>query len=274
MNFANNWNVQLYQPDAESAKWRLILRFLGVESTPIREEQRIATLLLEGEPGLVIFDRQLLGESFATLGTACEWWIKRGGGIALSGTSSGLWPIPESFLNAVTDISERDPFAINDLLQRFVSSYSRNHPRLETRLPALYAQGEGTSHICEIMNLSPGGAFIRTTQNLPAHDCELLVNVPLMGMHKELELVGRVVRHVTPHEQNNYIQGIGIQFVAPESAQCLTELNNYLRYMVANDEAIAPQVTPFSGYRGARDEIASASLQQGKGRERKLSTIR
>lgn len=274
METVTNWLVQLYQPDTESAKWRLILRCLGVEATPVRDEVRLSNLLLEGDPGLVIIDRNLLGESFATLGSACSWWIERGGGIALSG-KSGLWPLPQTFLETVTDISERDPFVINALLKQYLSGYSRNHPRLEIRLPGLFALGQGSgSQICEIMNLSPGGAFIRTIHALPEHGAELLVSIPLMGMRKEVELAGSVIRHVTPCEENNFLQGIGISFDAKKVEPILADLNGYVRYVIASDEALSPQITPFSGHRAAvreSDQVETpppASLPRGRDRAR------
>lgn len=275
MKSSINWLVKLYQPEVDSVKWRLLLRFLGLESTPLQDEKELTQALLHDPPGLIIFDRVLLGEAFTAIESICLQWIERGGGIALTG-HAGLWPIPDPFLAKVTDIAERDPFTINVLLQRFVTSYSRQHPRLETRLPGLYARAVGNSQICEIMNLSPGGAFIRTTENLPLSGEELRVNVPLIGMHKEIELSSRVVRQVLPNETNNYAQGIGVSFIAEENHSVLIELNNYMRYVLAHDEALDPQVTPFSGCQSRRKDLASMPLSSRpvKGREQALTPIR
>lgn len=267
-----NWLVKLYQPEVESVKWRLLLRFLGLESTPLQDEKELIQVLLHDQPGLIIFDRSLLGEAFTVLESICLQWMERGGGIALTG-HAGLWPIPDYFVSRVTDISERDPFTINALLQRFVSTYSRQHPRMETRLPGLYSRAVGNSQICEIMNLSPGGAFIRTTETLPLFGEELQVNVPLIGMQKEIELSSRVIRQVLPNETNNYAQGIGVTFTEEENSQVFRELNNYVRYVLAHDEALDPQVTPFSGCRSRRTEYEekSFSSRSHKGRERTLA---
>lgn len=275
MKSPTSWLVKLYQPEVDSVKWRLLLRFLGVESTPLHDEKELTQALLHDQPGLIIFDRALLGEAFVDIESICNQWIERGGGIALTGHNA-LWPIPGHFLARVTDISERDPFTINALLQRFVSSYSRHHPRLETRLPGLYARAAGNSQICEIMNLSPGGAFIRTTETLPLSGEELLVNVPLIGMRKEIELSSRVVRQVMPNEANNYAQGIGVSFMAEKSSAVFVELNNYVRYVLTHDEALDPQVTPFSGCQSRRNDHATVSLSSRpvKGRERVLTSIR
>lgn len=275
MKSAKNWLVKLYQPEADSVKWRFLLNFLGVESTPLQDENKLTQALLHDQAGLVIFDVALLGEVFTAIEANCLHWMERGGGIALTG-HAGLWPIPEHFLARVTDISERDPFIINALLQRFVSNYSRHQPRLETRLPCLYARSSGATQICEIMNLSPGGAFIRTTETLPLSGEELRVNVPLIGMHKEIELSSRVVRQVLPSETNNYAQGIGIRFIAEENSAAFLELNNYVRYVVAHDEALDPQVTPFSGCRSRRNDHVLKSLPAPsvRGHERILAPVR
>lgn len=269
------WRVNLYQPDSESAIWRLLLRVLGVEATLIRDENGLSEALLQSDPGLFIFDRALLGEAFPVLGTSCFRWLDQGGGVALTGTE-GLWPIPANFLSRAIDIADRDPFAINILMQNFVSSYSRLYPRLETRLPGLYARGAGKVQICEIMNLSPGGAFIRTTEALPASGEELQLCVPLIGLRKEIEISSRVVRQVLPNELNNYSQGIGVRFIADKNSSAFTELNNYVRYVIAHDDALLPRINPFFACRSKRDESNGSSSQKSisKGRERTLMTNR
>jgi Tfp pilus assembly protein PilZ len=275
MESAKKCLVKLYQPDADSVKWRFLLNFLGVEATPLQDEKALIQTLLYDPAGLVIFDAALLGEAFAALGANCFHWLERGGGIALTG-HAGLWPIPEPFHSRVTDISERDPFIINDLLRRFVPTYSRHQPRLETRLPCLYARGSGASQICEIVNLSPAGAFIRTTETLPLSGEELRVSVPLIGMHKEIELSSRVVRQVLPSETNNYAQGIVVSFIPEENSSAILELKNYARYVLAHDEALDPQITTFSGCRSREKGSVLKSLpaQSVKMYERVLAPIR
>lgn len=269
MKSAKNWLVKLYQPETESVKWRFLLNSLGIESLPLQNEKELALALLHDQPGLIIFDRPLLGELFTAIEASCNQWLERGGGIALTG-HAGLWPLPDAFHAKVVDISERDPFIINAVLQRFVSTYSRQHPRLEMRLPGLYTGTAGHCQICEIMNLSPGGAFIRTTETLPLTGEELQVNVPLIGLHKEIELTSRVVRQILPNEVNNYAQGIGVSFIAEEGSPVFVELNNYVRYVIANDEVLDPHVTtPFSS---CSTRGQGRTVQSLKGSERSLQT--
>ena len=268
MKSPKKWLVKLYQPETESVKWRFLFNFLGVESIPLQNENELTQALLHDKPGLIIFNRALLGEAFTAIESVCSQWLERGGGIALTG-HAGLWPIPDAFHAKVVDISERDPFIINALLQRFVPTYSRQHPRLETRLPGLYTGSAGYCQICEIMNLSPGGAFIRTTEALPQSGEELQVNVPLIGLHKEIEIASRVVRQILPNEANNYAQGIGVSFMAEENTPALVQLNNYVRYVIANDEAFDPQVSNYSdsNARGNMSEMeTSMSRPVSRGR--------
>ena len=245
MKTPNRWAIKLYQPDSDSVNWRFLFNFIGVESFPLRSKRKLLQSLLSDQAGLIVLDRNLLGEAFSDLEPICSQWMERGGGIALTGLA-GEWPIPDSFLARVTDISERDPFTINALLQRFVPTYSRQHPRLGNRLPGLYARSTGNYQLCEIMNLNPGGAFIRTTEALPAHGDELRVNIPLIGLQKEIELNGLVVSQLFPSEANNYSQGIGIKFIGEGNPFFFAELNNYVRYVLAHDETLDSQVPPFS----------------------------
>lgn len=273
MKFPKNWLVKLYQPEAESVKWRFLFNFLGVESAPLRNEKELTQSLLNDEVGLVIFDHILLGEVFPALEPSCLQWVARGGGIALTG-QSGCCQLPASFLAMVTDISERDPFTINALLQRFVPTYSRQHPRLGTRLPGLYTRVTGDCQICEIINLSPGGAFVRTAESLPSTGEDLRITVPLFGLRKELELNGRVVSQILPNEANNFAQGFGVKFIAEENSPVFVELNSYVRYVLANDAALDPQIPSFSGSRSKKigHDIKSLPLRSAKGQERTLAT--
>lgn len=265
MKSSNKWTIKLYQPDFESVNWRFLFNFIGVESSPLRSEKKLLQSLLSDQAGLVVFDHNLLGEAFSALEPACSQWIERGGGIALTG-QAGQWPIPDPFLAKVTDISERDPFTINALLQRFVPTYSRQHPRLGNRLPGLYTRSAGNCQICEIMNLNPGGAFIRTTEALPASGEEIQVNIPLIGLHKEIELNGRVVSQLFPSEANNFSQGIGITFIGEKNPLVFAELNNYVRYVLAHDETLDPQFIPVSGNKSKKigHNVKSLSVKTEK----------
>lgn len=272
MNSPTRWQVKLYQSETDSVKWQFLLRFLGVESTLLRNEKELLQTLLHEQPGLIIFDRVLLAKAFSILESHCTQWLERAGGIALTG-HIGPSPLPAAFLARVTDISERDPYKINTLLQRYVPTYSRQHPRLGTRLPGLYTRSNGVCQICEILNLSPGGAFIRTTENLPSPGEELRVTVPLFGLQKELELTSRVVSQFLPSEANNYVQGIGVRFMVGEDSPVFVDLNNYMRYVLANDETLDPQVSPSFDSR-ARRKLMAKSLSPVKVVERTLAPVR
>jgi hypothetical protein len=76
MESAKKCLVKLYQPDADSVKWRFLLNFLGVEATPLQDEKALIQTLLYDPAGLVIFDAALLGEAFAALGANCFHWLE------------------------------------------------------------------------------------------------------------------------------------------------------------------------------------------------------
>lgn len=240
-----SWSVKLYQPEVDSAKWRLFLRFLGVESTLLQDQGALIHVLLTDAPGLIILDYAFFTDVFAVNASIYSSWMERGGGIALTGCDAQRM-VPELFLTRITAISERDPYTLNSLLQRFIPTYSRQFLRMETRLPGLYARAAGDSQICEILNLSPGGAFIRTTESLPGSGEEVWVNVPLLGLHKEVELRSRVVNQILPNEGNNYTQGISVSFVREENSSALNDLNDYAQYVLAHDKALDPQIPSFS----------------------------
>lgn len=271
MKFSSNWLVRLYQPEAESAKWRFLLRFLGIETVVLRDEKELEEVLVHGPKGLLIFDRSLLTDIFPRVEQLCMKWFEHGGGIAVTG-EVGIQTLPLSFLTNITDISERDPFTINSLLQQFVPTYSRQHPRLATRLPGLYSRSSEKSKMCEIVNLSPGGAFIRTTEALPLSGELVEITVPLIGLRKEIELRGRVINLVLPTEQNNYLQGIGVRFVAEEDSIHITELNDYMRYVLTHDEVFDRNNSTHSGTQICKGIKKSAS-RSVKGRDRTLAPI-
>lgn len=273
MRYPDNWLVKLYQPEADSVKWRFLFNFLGIDSLPLRNERDLTHSLLKDETGLVIFDHGLLGEAFQRIESTCDQWIERGGGIAVSG-HNGCSSLPAEFLARITDITERDPFTINALLQRYIPTYSRQHPRLGTRLPGLFSRVTSSGQICEIINLSPGGAFIRTTESLPSCGEELLLVVPLLGLRKEVELECSVVSRILPSEFNNYIQGIGVRFTAEEGSPALAELNIFVRYVLANDAVLNPRISPLndSSSKKIGHDIKTVPMRTVKGRERMLTT--
>jgi hypothetical protein len=116
--------------------------------------------------------------------------------------------------------------SLQQLLRRRVESYSRQHPRVDTNLPGLYASGNN-SQFCEILNLSAGGAYIKLGSPLAQGLEEVKLFIPLLGMKKELELLSEVVFQTKPSEENNYQQGAGIRFRI-EDVETARQLEDYL----------------------------------------------
>lgn len=234
------WYVQTWQPEDERAKWRAIFRRLGVDTLLLADEQRTADLLCHGPAGLAVLDRQLLAAARDRLLAACEWWIDRGGGIALTGAATDL-VLPARLQETMTDISGRDPILINALLQQHLPAYTRRQPRLETRLPGIYSL-DGATHICEITSIGPGGAFLRTAMRLPVFGSVLRLIIPLLGLRREIEVEAEVVRQVTPSDLNNFQQGIGVAFRC-EQALPFSLLAEYLQTILNSDSDLLESTT-------------------------------
>lgn len=172
---------------------------------------------------LLILDGRNLSALHSDTRKAISHWTAVGGVVTLTGTE-GLGAVEFPF--EVLD-DPLEPLALHELSRRHLRNYSRNHPRIDTRLPGLYVVKD-QFHFCEILNLGPGGAFVKTGGTLPATADLVEIHVPLLGMHKELELACRVVYQVLPAEHNNYLQGIGVSFDISADVGKLALLADYV----------------------------------------------
>jgi len=107
----------------------------------------------------------------------------------------------------------------------------RKHLRLSVKLPGVYFVGGG-SHIADVMALGTGGLFLKTTKNGFQTGQEVGLAIPLLGMKKEIEVTGRVAYLVKPTPENNYLQGIGLQFVDLETSALNALLEFILRLLL------------------------------------------
>lgn len=103
-----------------------------------------------------------------------------------------------------------DIFKLFALVQGHLEKIPRRNIRLNVRMPGLYYKN---SEVCiaEILSLSPEGLFLKTGSKLEVSNNIKLV-LPLIGMQTELEVLGRVVYQIEPTPDNNYMQGMGIEF--------------------------------------------------------------
>ncbi|BCR04394.1 hypothetical protein DESUT3_14630 [Desulfuromonas versatilis] len=103
-----------------------------------------------------------------------------------------------------------DLFALFEVIQRHLEKHPRKNLRLTVKLPSLFSSGE-TSCLAEVMSISTRGMFVKTAVRMGNRD-PVRVVIPLLGMQRELEVCGRVLYCVLPGPENNYLQGVGIEF--------------------------------------------------------------
>lgn len=227
--------VLILSNKTDSSRWQNVLKRLGVEAGVVANGAALSAACRNAGAGLLFIDRQHLTLCTEGVRAAIETWSAKGGAVVVIGSIEG-GEIPFSPVEILGNCF--DPLVINDLLVRFLPHYSRRQPRLDINLPGLFSVGKQTN-FCEILSIGPGGAFIKTGGGLPEVNSAARIHIPLMGMRKELELEARVVRHVIPCEDNNYLQGFGVSFDGA-SAQLLADLGEYLKHMVCEGDALQP----------------------------------
>lgn len=217
-------SVHLFQPDSEGDQWRKMLLRLGFEPKVHAGVDSLFALCQRRKSEVLLADRSLLSAVWtAALERALCLWTTQVGTVALTGPAVAL-----NLPFAVEDLGETcDPLVLNDVFLRCLPDYSRQYPRMETRLPGLLWLAKD-SYCCDILSIGRGGAFLKTGVTLPPLGTQILLHVALLGMRKELEFKADVVRHVIPCECNNYLQGFGVRF-ADADGDRLEDLCNYLK---------------------------------------------
>ncbi|AMV72970.1 hypothetical protein JCM30471_36140 [Desulfuromonas carbonis] len=116
-----------------------------------------------------------------------------------------------------------DIFRLFTLIQDRLESTPRRNLRLKIQLPGMFYSG-GAPVMAEVLSLSAYGLFIKTGCRVDNLE-QLSVIFPLLGMQTEIEVAGRVLYRVKPGPENNYLQGVGIEFtdIAPETAQTIQD---------------------------------------------------
>lgn len=117
---------------------------------------------------------------------------------------------PHDYIEAPIDI-----FDLFALVQKHLEKFPRKNLRLAVRLPGLIRSGVA-SHLAEVLSLSREGLFIKSGFLLEK-GAEVTIDLPLLGMKKELRLLGKVLYRVHPGPENNYLQGLGIGFEPSEN---------------------------------------------------------
>jgi len=124
-------------------------------------------------------------------------------------------------------------FDLHNYFHEKLDGYSRNNIRLEVKLPSLLTQGH-SSQLTQITSLSSRGAFVRTGYSTPVLDQKIEMTISLLGHYAELNVLGRVAYSVSPSQENNYIQGVGVCFERSEDS-LMRVIGDYLSSSLAKE---------------------------------------
>jgi uncharacterized protein (TIGR02266 family) len=107
------------------------------------------------------------------------------------------------------------------------SKEKRKYTRVRPRGVVAHVRGPTAAFACQVENLSAGGLFLRTEQQL-AQGTALQIDLVKPGGRKPLHLTGLVAGVITPEEAASarFIPGLGVQFteIEADEADRLEEL--------------------------------------------------
>jgi Tfp pilus assembly protein PilZ len=137
-----------------------------------------------------------------------------------------------SALNKETLSYPVDIFKLFAATQGHLEKTPRRNIRLNVKMPGLYYK-EKEVCIAEVLSLSTEGLFLKTGSQIgPVDKIQLIL--PLIGMQTELEIRGRIVYRIEPTQDNNYIQGLGIEFTDVDT-ETLQTLQHYVQGLLFNE---------------------------------------
>jgi len=195
-----------------------ILRHWGYRTLVSSNQQRLTSLAKETTPDLLIFGEEFFRDQTSIL---CQTVLQR----AASGTpllvmSDSPEPLPLDVPHEILPVPV-DIFTLFEKVQKYLEKYPRKNIRLALELPGMLCMGN-SCHLAEVLSLSTRGLFVKTGFRLKKGDNFRIV-VPLLGMKKELEVGGKVLYCVRPDPDNNFLQGVGVEFtdISPDTLEAL-----------------------------------------------------
>ncbi|HKL48237.1 MAG TPA: PilZ domain-containing protein [Desulfuromonadales bacterium] len=204
----------------------LILKNWGYRVMAAVSTKHLLAFLEETEPDLLMLGAKTL----ATLDS---------NGIALVekrrlGSEAGLFTLNRkddpAFPEGIdADIHLDVPLDIFDLfaaVQNQLEKHPRSFLRMDVKLPGMVSKEGKSSYLGEVLSLSPRGLFIKIGCRLEKGQTIQTI-IPLIGIHKELDIEGKVLYTVQPAPENNYMQGAGIEFTGL-SEENMAVLEGYL----------------------------------------------
>jgi Tfp pilus assembly protein PilZ len=205
------------------ATLEVILKHWGYRVMASSRQDQLRDFLEQTSPHMLIMGSELLSRTDATLRK--KLFLRAAGSCPLiilgSEQVPGIGETPHDVQELPLDI-----FALFENIQKHLEKFPRKNLRLAIKLPGLLCRGE-TCHVAEVLSLSLQGLFIKTGFRLEQGDT-LQVVIPLLGMKKELEIEGHVLYRVQPAMENNYLQGVGIEF-RPLDGQARQLLQDFIQ---------------------------------------------
>jgi len=207
----------------------IILKHWGYRVLVTSRLQEFRELLLCSEPDFVVIGNVMLADGGASLETCLQQQIERTANplVLLKDAHVSSCPSPRVELEVPVDI-----FKFFELVQEHLEKHPRRNLRLEVSLPGMVCRDQA-SELAEVLSISTHGLFIKTTYRLEPRDTFQVI-FPLLGMHRELELAGRVLYRMDPGPENNYRQGVGLEFTQM-SEENRRQLENFLEHRLLNE---------------------------------------
>lgn len=195
-----------------------ILRHWGYRTLVSSNQQRLMSLVTETTPDLLIFGEQILQDTSSPIRKVVIEKVNAGTPLIVmtDNLKSSSLEIPHETLPVPVDI-----FHLFEKVQKYLEEFPRKNIRLALQLPGMLCLGN-SCHLAEVLSLSTRGLFVKTGFRLQKGD-NFRIIFPLMGMKKELEVGGRVLYSVRPDPENNFLQGVGVEFtdISQETLEAL-----------------------------------------------------
>lgn len=221
-----------------------ILRHWGYRTLVSSNQQRLASLVKETTPDLLIFGEQILLDTSSPLRQIVMEKVTTGTPLIVLTDNPNSPPL--KVLHETLPVPV-DIFKLFAKVQKHLEKYPRKNIRLALQLPGMLCLGN-SCHLAEVLSLSTRGLFVKTSFRLQKGDSFRIV-FPLLGMKKELEVGGRVLYSVKPDPENNFLQGVGVEFT-DISQDTLEALQGFLEGCLLDElpgqtgEKLAAENTP------------------------------
>lgn len=202
------------------------LKHWGYRVLGAHRQDRLARLIRDTAPDLLIVNALWLdADTYPEIHEAVSRAIEKGASLIALKQAGNQPPtnLPHQALDVPVDI-----FALFCAIQSHLEEFPRYNMRLTLKLPGMICR-DHKCHLGEILSLSSRGLFMKTGFRLEQGETFRVV-LPLLGMKRELELTGKVLYCVQPESKNNYLQGVGVEFLdmQPENSRILERyIENY-----------------------------------------------